>query len=515
MALKTEVHWQRIGKKAHHGMALPLSALRSQKSCGIGEFYDLLPLIDWCQSLSFDCIQLLPLNDMGNDTSPYNAQSSFALDPIYLSLAALPGADIKELAALFQSLTLLPRVSIQAVKEKKMEWLYAYFLKTFSAIEKTKEYEEFIETHNWLLPYALFKACKSQYGGIFWKDWPLPARQYDPSSLNISQESVNFHTYLQYLSYRQITHVRDYAASRDVFLKGDLPILLSPDSADVWADPSFFDLTLAAGAPPDYYNKEGQRWGFPLPNWEAMRESGFSWWKERLKAASFGFHLYRIDHVVGLFRIWGIPQGKLAKEGHFIPKNPHLWPKHGEDILEKLLEISPLLPIAEDLGVIPNEVPLILKKLGICGTKVIRWQRDWQGDEKYIPYELYEPFSMTTVSTHDCDTLRGWWQTYPDEAKAFCLFKRWDYRFDLPPERILEILHDAHRTPSYFHINLLQEYLSLFPELVHLDAKEERINIPGDNIPTNWTYRFKPFVEEIIEHGALAAYMRSFVVYPT
>ncbi len=511
MALKTETHWQPIGKRAHHGLAIPLSALRSRKSCGIGEFYDLIPLIDWCRQISFDCIQLLPLTDMGRDTSPYNSMSSCALDPIYLSLRTLPDANQAELAASFHELTHLPRVAIQEVKQKKLNWLYTYFLHTFSSIEKTEDYQRFIEGQAWLLPYALFKACKTQYGERCWQDWPESARQYDPSLIHTSQQTVNFYVYLQYLCYKQLKTVRDYATSQSVFLKGDLPILLSPDSVDVWENRSLFDLTLVAGAPPDYYNKLGQKWGFPLPNWEAMREEQFSWWKQRLKMAAQGFHLYRIDHVVGFFRIWGIPQNLPAKEGHFIPKNPRLWPAHGEHILEKILEASPLLPIAEDLGVIPKEVPLILKKLGICGTKVLRWQRDWEDGERYIPYHLYEPFSMTTVSTHDCDTLRGWWQFYPEEAKAFCLFKGWNYQRNLPPERILEILHDAHHTPSYFHINLLQEYLALFPNLVHSNPQEERINIPGEILPTNWTYRFKPFVEEIAQHASLATHMRSFV----
>lgn len=512
MALNTETHWQHIGKKSHHGFALPLSALRSQTSCGIGEFYDLLPLIDWCKQLSFDCIQLLPLTDMGHDTSPYNSMSSCALDPVYLSLRALPGANQEELASSFHDLTHLPRVAIQEVKQKKLDWLYTYFLHTFAAAESSADYQQFLETQPWLLPYALFKACKSQYGNRHWQDWPKSARQYNPSLIHASQEMVNFHAYLQYLCYKQLKFVRDRASSSSIFLKGDLPILLSPDSVDVWANPSLFDLSLVAGAPPDYYNKLGQKWGFPLPNWEAMDRHGFFWWKQRLQAAAEGFHLYRIDHVVGFFRIWGIPQNKPAKEGHFIPKNPHLWPAHGEHILEKILEASSLLPIAEDLGVIPKEVPLTLKKMGICGTKVLRWQRDWEHDEQYIPYHLYEPLSMTTVSTHDCDTLTGWWQAYPEEAKAFCAFKQWNYRLDLPPERILEILRDAHSTPSYFHINLLQEYLALFPNFVHLNPQEERINVPGELLPTNWTYRFKPFVEEIVEHEPLAAHMRSFVV---
>ena len=505
--IKTEKHWQQVGLYPHHGVALSLSSLRSRKSSGIGEFYDLLPLIDWVQSIGFDCIQLLPLNDAGNDISPYDALSSCALDPVYLSLTALDDpADLES----FRELTNQTRTPIHEVKKKKMAWLYSYFQKRFQTISQTPAYAAFLQNHSWLLPYALFKTYKHQFKHISWQNWPSPFRDYNLKQLHPSEESIHFHTFLQYLCFKQLSYVKSYASSRRIFLKGDISILLSPDSADVWANRPLFDLSLAAGSPPDYYNKEGQNWGFPLINWEAMRQTNFSWWKERLKTSELFFHLYRLDHVVGFFRIWAIPPDKQAKEGHFIPEDPRLWEAHGEAILEMMLDSSPLLPIAEDLGTIPKEVPITLKRLGICGTKVIRWQRDWEHCQgAFIPYSSYEPFSMTTVSTHDSDTLSGWWQNFPDEAKAFATFKGWAYETKLSKERLLEILHDAHHTPSYFHINLLQEYLALFPELVHANVDDERINIPGTQSDKNWTYRFVPYLEEIMDHKALADAMRS------
>ncbi|MCC6128159.1 MAG: 4-alpha-glucanotransferase [Chlamydiae bacterium] len=507
--MKAEKHWQQVGLYPHHGVALSLSSLRSQKSSGIGEFYDLLPLINWIKSIGFDCIQLLPLNDTGADTSPYDALSSCALDPMYLSLHAL---DDKTSAESFHALTNQPRTPIQEVKQQKIDWLYRYFQKNFKAIAQTPTYAAFLQNHSWLLPYALFKTYKRQFNHLSWKDWPSPFGEYNLKHLHASEESVQFYSFLQFLCYEQLSHVKNYASSQHVFLKGDIPILLSPDSADVWANRSLFALSLAAGSPPDYYNKDGQKWGFPLTNWESMRQTNFSWWKERLKTSGLFFHLYRIDHVVGFFRIWAIPPAKQAKEGHFIPEDPQLWAAHGEDILEMMLDTSNMLPIAEDLGTIPKEVPTILKHLGICGTKVIRWQRDWEHRQgAFIPYSNYEPFSMTTVSTHDCDTLSGWWQNFPDEAKAFADFKGWTHENKLSEKRLLEILQDAHRTPSYFHINLLQEYLALFPKLIHASPEQERINIPGTQSDQNWTYRFVPYLEEIINHKPLADVMRSLV----
>jgi len=362
------------------------------------------------------------------------------------------------------------------------------------------------------LPYALFKACKDQHHGKSWQDWPSPFQDYDLTHIHASEERIRFYTFLQYLCFEQLSHVKQYASSRRIFLKGDIPILLSPDSADVWASRSLFDLSLSAGSPPDFYNKEGQKWGFPLPSWEAMRQDNFSWWRERLKISELFFHLYRLDHVVGFFRIWGIPPGKKAIDGHFVPKEERFWRAQGETLLEMVLESSLMLPIAEDLGTIPKEVPPTLKHLGICGTKVIRWQKDWEKTNgAYIPYSSYEPFSMTTVSTHDSDTLTGWWQNFPADAKAFSDFKNWPYEGALSQTRLFEILQDAHQTPSYFHINLLQEYLALFPPLVHINPEEERINTPGTKTNQDWTYRFVPYVEEIVEHEPLKEAMRSLV----
>ncbi|MBS0625469.1 MAG: 4-alpha-glucanotransferase [Verrucomicrobia bacterium] len=504
--MKTEKHWERIGLKPHHGIALPLSALRTKKSCGIGEFSDLIPLIDWCKNLGFDCLQLLPLMDTGDDASPYNPISSCALDPIYLSLADLPGAHFLNLDEL-KTFTKLPRVAIRELKHVKLEWLYRYFKQAFEAVSQEKSYLLFVESHPWLLPYALFKAYKDEYGGKNWRDWPLEMQSYDEALIESKRESIDFHSFLQYFCYQQLGRVKEYAASRHVFLKGDVPILLSPDSADVWADKNLFILDLAAGAPPDYYNKEGQKWGFPLFNWDAMRRTGFAWWRRRLDAASHLFHIYRIDHVVGFFRIWAIPEASKPAEGHFVPENRDLWAGQGKELLEMMIDASPLLPMAEDLGTIPPEVYPILKELGICGTKVIRWTR-YDDQKTYIPYSDYEPFSMTTVSTHDADTLSGWWKRYPDEAHAFSHFKGWTYQPELSREKIFEILRDSHHTPSYFHINLLQEYLALFPELVWANPDEERINVPGALLPNNWTYRFKPYVEEIVSHQGLAEKMR-------
>jgi len=501
--MKTEAHWKRVGLHNHQGIVLPLSALRTKKSCGIGEFLDLIPMIDWCASLGLDVVQILPINDTGDDPSPYNAISSCALDPIYISLADLPGASPDP--DIFTPLTQLPRTAHHAVRHEKLKFLKNYYEKQ----PQKQEIAPFIAKHPWVRTYALFKAYKDEYGDKSWRDWPEKAKAPTAEGFKEKEAEIAFHCFLQLLCFEQLKKVKAHAAAKKVLLKGDIPILISPDSADVWSEKELFDLSLSAGAPPDYYNPKGQLWGFPLYNWQALQNTQFAWWRRRLHVAEEFFDLYRIDHVVGFFRIWGIPKEKKPLEGHFVPSDPDLWPVHGREFLEMLIDASLMLPLAEDLGTIPHFVRPILKELGICKTCVVRWQRDWHDNHQYLPFDQYEPFSVTTLSTHDSEPLPLWWKTIPNESIPFAEFKHWRYEPTLSYDQHLTILRDAHHTSSYFHINLLQETLLLFPELSWPNVEDERINIPGTLLPTNWTYRFRPTVEEIVANERLASAFKS------
>lgn len=474
--MKTEAHWQKIGKVPHNGICVPLFSLRTKNCCGIGEFLDLIPLIDWCKKIGLDCIQLLPINDSGPDPSPYNPLSSCALDPVYLNLAEL-GIETHPIEK-----NHIPRNELLSLKLDLLD----------KQLPK-QDLQTFIQQNPWLDAYSRFKALKEQFGGTHWKDWPLNSKP--------NPARVEFFTLLQFHAYRQMEKVRKYATQQGIFLKGDIPILLSPDSADVWTNHSLFRLDLNAGAPPDAYNSLGQNWGFPLFDWDAMRANGFKWWKERLKVAERLYHIYRIDHVVGFFRIWGIEKGKKASEGSFFPPDPNLWMDQGRELLEMMIDATTMLPMAEDLGTIPKDVYPILKELGICGTKVLRWQTK---EGHFIPFNQYEPLSLTTISTADMEPFELWWKKFPAESAPFAAFMGWAYHPILTSKQRLKVLHDVHHTSSLFHINLLQEYLALFPELVSPNPEEERINVPGTVLPTNWSYRFRPSLEEITHHEGLA-----------
>ena len=496
--MKTDQHWQRIGMHHHHGICLPLFSLRSEKSCGIGDFGDLLLLIDWCKQVGFTCIQLLPLNDSGDDPSPYNALSSCAIDPVYLNLRELGFVNSE-----FASFNALDRIPQHEVKHQKLEWLFLYFEKNFSP---SADFQKFVKENPWLHDYALFKACKDEFGNKYWGEWPKDKQS--PATCKADPKEINFHCFLQYVAFKQLEKAKLYAASQGILLKGDIPILVSPDSADVWANRHLFNLDLCAGAPPDLYAPLGQKWGFPLFNWDEMRKTHFAWWQTRLNVAQKFYHLYRIDHVVGFFRIWAIRKQDKAKQGKFLPEDEHLWGPQGRELLEMMLDDSPLLPIAEDLGVIPQVVYQTLAEFGIPGTKVMRWQRRWDSDGGFIDPKDYPPISLTTISTPDMEPLSLWWEKLPQEASRLAEFKHWTYHPKLEQWQRKELLKDSHHSASFFHINLLQEYLALFPDLISSNPENERINIPGTQLPTNWTYRFKPTLEELMTRQDLTQEIR-------
>lgn len=505
--------WMRVGARHHHGICLPLFSLHSNDSSGIGEFYDLVPLFGWCKSIGMDVIQLLPLNDTGNDSSPYNALSAFALNPIHLSLSHLPSVNLKpqsqELLKELRNLNSSPRVDYPKVRDLKFQFLRNYFADTYPLVSKNPDYLRFVSDNPWLANYARFKALKIKTNWQNWREWPSEWKT--PVSFENLDEEAAFHAFLQYLCYQQFNDVKKKAGDQGIFLKGDIPILISRESADVWGSGSLFLTDYNAGAPQDMYNKEGQDWGFPLYNWQEMERQRYVWWTKRLETAAHYYDIYRIDHIVGFYRIWAVPQKSSPTNGWFMPPEQWKWLGDGEARMRQMLQSTNMLPIGEDLGTVPPEVRQNLHALGICGTKVIRWERYWNQDKRFIPYADYDPLSMSTVSTHDSETVKIWWENQPEEAQEFAKFKGWQYAQKLSEKQQYEMLRDSHHTSSLFHINLLQEYLALIPGMTASNPENERINIPGTVTDFNWSYRFRPSVEEIIGNSQLASSIKSLI----
>lgn len=515
-ASPTHNQWEKVAISPHHGIDIPLFSLHSEKSGGIGEFTDLLPLIPWCKSVGFDILMLLPLNDTGCDTSPYSALSAFALNPIHLGLASLPQVDkISDLQSMLKDLRHLNeamRVDYPRVQMLKESFLREYYRLFGESIKQSDAFASFLSQNKWLSDYALFKAIKIERKWQPWEEWDEKLR--DPTQeerRELYQQyaaEISFHQFVQFLCFQQMEGVKRAAEEQGILIKGDIPILISRESADVWRHRSLFLLQYSAGAPPDMYNSEGQNWGFPLYNWPILEQQHYGWWRERLAVASRFYHLYRIDHIIGFFRIWAIPPGLKGNQGHFIPEDRSTWIPKGKRVLQMMLDSSSMLPIGEDLGDVPPEVRICMEEMGICGTKVMRWERYWNGDQSFIPYANYSPLSMTTVSTHDSEPLQVWWESHPEEARAFAAFKRWPYTAQLSKENHLQILRDSHQTASLFHINLIQEYVAMVPSMTWPDPDSARINVPGVISEKNWSNRVLPSVEEIVTSKELRGVMQ-------
>ena len=502
--------WQKIGIKHHHGIVVPLFSLLSDLSCGVGEYLDLIPMLPWLKSCGFDIIQLLPLNDLGRDSSPYSALSAFALNPLLLSLAQLPYLRQAPSFKIHSS-----KVEYEKVALFKESFLRTYYSQNYSKFSKTPAFIHFLETQGWLRPFALFKTLKILTNWQPWETWPSEWKNITNSTFKHLfekyAEEVFYHIFVQFLCYEQLKLVKNMAKNYQVFLMGDIPILLNRESADVWYHPEFFHMDYTAGAPPDMFSVNGQNWGFPLYNWKELASKNYAWWRNRISYASEFYDLYRLDHIVGFFRIWGIPLGKSGEEGSYFPPHIDQWLPQGITILKILQETSStMLPIGEDLGVIPHEVRQVLKDQGICGTKVMRWERHWESTSDFVNTKTYIPESLTTVSTHDSETLYQWWHNQPEEAYRYASSKGWKYEKELSSDYAKLILLESHQSSSLFHVNLLQEYLRLVPHLSWPSMDEERINVPGTVSPSNWSYKYKYSVDEIVKNNELSDILKSF-----
>lgn len=511
-------HWKRIGLHAHHGISVPLFSIHSKNSCGIGEFPDLVLLFKWLKEVHMDMIQILPINDSGVDISPYNAISGFALDPNFLGLAYLPYVDrhpeLKEIIVELQSYNAAPSVVYKQVTEKKYRFLRLYFSLYFTRFQKMQKYKSFVRKEsNWLQPYALFKSLKEKFGNTAWWTWPKSCQFLTKEKLKKMyfeyENSMNFHIFVQYLCISQLRAVYKQANLSHILLKGDIPFLFNRDSVEVWVSHSLFDFRYTIGSPPDKMNANGQNWGFPTYRWSTKKKEIFQLWKSKLQFAENFYHCYRIDHAIGLYRIWKIPKKKGAAKGAFFPKSPSYYLKEGYKRLNHVLSMTTMLPIAEDLGYDIYPIRKNIAKLGIPGTRVIRWEHTETFG--YIPTANFPSCSLTTVATHDTSSLSLWWSSEKREAHAYAKFMGWEYNTKLSTFQRYEILRDAHSSKSLLHINPIQEYLAFFVELSPSHPKQDQINIPGTNIDSNWTYRCRPSIEELYAHAGLKSLIKKII----
>ena len=648
------------GHPRFSGTAVPVFSLRSRTSCGIGDFTDLKPLGDWAKATGQNIIQILPVNDTTStgtwtDSYPYGGISVMALHPIYINITAIGSLKNPGIRAAYSRerkvLDALPAVDYEKVLAFKQKYLriqyQTYAADTFSEPKFLSFYHK---NKKWLLPYCAFCALRDKYHTADFSKWgdesvctPELIARLNSKDSEVYPE-ISFNIFVQYHLHRQLLDSVQYLHSIGIALKGDIPIGITRNSADAWAEPELFNMDSQAGAPPDDFSVNGQNWGFPTYNWDKMAETEYSWWKNRFVKMSEYFDAYRIDHVLGFFRIWEIPSTQVTGlMGHFSPALPmsyeelrdwgfdfdfarhatpyiryhqlremfgdntdmvmreyldsnqyevftlkpqfdtqrkieeHFGPEHNDikdglmalvsevlfledghrkgkfhlrisaqytysyrDLpegqkevynriydhffykrhndfwrssalhrLPVLISATNMLTCAEDLGMIPECVPGVLRDLRILTLEIFRMSKDPEaafGNPAHYPY-----MSVCTTGSHDTSTLRAWWEEDRNTSAAFwhgILHENGEPPYFCEPWLCEKIIRLHTQSPSMLTILPLQDWLSVDGSIRAQDPASERINIPA-NPRHYWRYRMHLTLEELTGNEEFNAKIRN------
>ena len=540
------------------GILAPLFALRSEEDLGIGDTASLRQLVDWAADSGFRLVQLLPINETGADNSPYMAISSVAIEPTTLHISPESIPDLSRevydsvLAAFdFGKIRVGPVLYplVKSLKLLLLERAFDRFAKhdlsnKTTRAEKHRAWKR--EQAAWLEPYALFRVLMDENRvNEQWDLWPLEQRTFAKAKIWLAaqpgkkrkdiERRLRFYSYVQWLAFAQWHALKLYAEGKKVALMGDVPFGVSYYSADVFAHPELFDLKWSGGAPPEpafqddpFVARWGQNWGIPLYRWPALRETGFAWWRQRVRHVREIFHLFRIDHVLGFYRIYGFPwrpqqndefallthHEARARTGgelpHFIERDDYAAPENfalnqaqGEEFLRVLLEeTGPSRLIGEDLGTVPAYVRPSLRSMGIAGFKIPIWEK--KGDGWLIDGADYERLSVATYATHDHEPLRARWErdsrtladagVHPEEQQwvfgemqKLAGFAKIDLKEPRPWSDDLHetFLRALFQTNSWLAISMITDLM----------ATEQRFNVPGAVAESNWSTRL-PFTVE-------------------
>jgi 4-alpha-glucanotransferase len=626
------------------GVAIPMFSLRSEKSFGIGEFLDLKPLADWGRDVGLKLIQILPVNDTtvtytNRDSYPYAAISAFALHPVYLNLAAVADANNQKILADLEPerrrLNALDAVDYAPVVKIKFDFLKKIFPSQKAATFRDGEYQKFFaENEHWLVPYAAFCCLRDRFGTADSSRWP-EHQKYEAGKIAAfvkDNDEVAFHFFIQFHLHRQLQEAAAHARANGIVMKGDIAIGVSRHGADAWQEPALFNMDKQAGAPPDAFAVKGQNWGFPTYNWPRMETDGFAWWKRRFMQMRHYFDAFRVDHILGFFRIWSIPahavEGIL---GHFVPAIPvdenefaargiafdrkrftqpfitdailrEVFKQHSADVqrtflkangdgtyslkpefatqqqvesyfavqkkrdnllevgvfdlisnvilfeaegkfhfrfgmeetasykslppeekaklrilyvdyffrrqddfwkeeamrkLPALKRVTNMLICGEDLGMVPECVPHVMRDLGLLSLEIQRMPKKL-GQEFSRPADA--PYlSVVTPSTHDMSTIRGWWEEERPLTQKFFnqeLGLSGDAPREAGPEIVRAVVCRHLESPAMWSIFQLQDLLGMDGQLRRAKMPDERINIPSD--PKHfWCYRMHLTLEQL------------------
>jgi 4-alpha-glucanotransferase len=551
-------------KRRLAGILEPVFAIRTEDDLGIGDTDGVRQMVDWCNTHNIRIFQTLPINETSDANSPYNAISSLAIDPGTIAISPRFISDLapaafrkiarpKILKELRKGAVRYPKV--RALKKALLQAAFEHFYIAHyrKQTERAGQVREFImENAAWISDYALFRALMEENGNSpNWERWPV--EHLTPHSANswllsleenrraeLSRKQL-FFIYVQWIAFAQWRDLKAYAGSKKVFLMGDIPFGVGRQSADVWSNPGVFDLDWSGGAPPERAFKDdpftvkwGQNWGIPNYRWDELRRQDFSWWRMRVGNIQKTFHLFRIDHALGFFRIYSFPwtpdrnpeflplnaRQASAKTGGRLPgfrKFPDDTRAHrlanqrqGEELLRFVLEAAgDTKLVAEDLGLVPDYVPISLQKLGIPGFRIPSMFREKNG--AYGNPAKFPLLSVTTPATHDHPPLAAVWSDLwrnienganpkrsRHELKYFMEFA--GLGSEKPPRELTERLHEGYLR----RILGSNSWLAILM-LTDVFGQSARYNIPGAVSDVNWSLRMEKTVRELDGDPALRA----------
>ena len=523
------------------GVLTPLFAIRTETDLGIGDLDGLRQFIDWAAGIGFKLVQLLPINETGGDNSPYNAISAMAIEPTTLHLVpgspehlteedfetVIGGTNLKKLRS--------GAVHYPQVRKVKRALLERAFTRFEAAGSNDAAFEAFIEKEKrWLEDYVFFRSLMEENGGSeAWDYWPEEHRSVAGARAWLSAEPADaqerfarreqFCRYVQWVAYGQWIAAKAYGDERGVALMGDIPFGVSYYSADVFSRPDQFELDWSGGAPPEPYFKDdeftqkwGQNWGIPLYNWGAMRATDFEWWRQRVRGVRRIFHVFRVDHVLGFYRIYAFPW-RPQRNTEFLPlsqeemlqrtggRAPHYAPREdsssenceanrreGEEYLRMALEAAASTRlVGEDLGTVPPYVRPSLHSLGIAGFKIPQWENTPDG--RVIRGEEYQRLSVTTYATHDHKPLRAMWDEAFEHESATREQARGELRKIAAFAGIASLSEEADFDRDFYAPSMLALFKSeawmAIVMITDLLARKDRFNVPGTAAESNWSRR--------------------------
>ncbi len=454
---------------------------------GIGTLgKEALQFIDFLAKSKQKLWQILPLGPTGFADSPYQCFSSAAGNPLLIDLETLVEEGLlakKELAGM-ESFGNGPVDFGKIIKKK-----YPLLKKAMNSFmehagkEHKRDFREFtLSNKKWLDDYALFMSLKEHFRQKPWYQWEKPLKMKKVIALkpfrSLLKDRIEFHKFIQYLFFRQWLTVKDYAHQKNIRIIGDIPLYVALDSVDAWVNTDQFQFDadknpiVVGGVPPDYFSATGQLWGNPLYRWDVLKKDHYRWWIERIRSNLVLYDIIRIDHFRGFAAYWAVPYGeKTAVNGKWIPCP-------GKELFEQIRkELGELPIIAEDLGVITEDVEDLRDSFGLPGMKILQFAFDSSEANDYIPYNFTKNCIVYT-GTHDNDTIKGWFKKAKPEDRKYVL----DYMDSTEKNICRDFLRLAWASVAHTAIVPMQDLLEL--------GNEARMNLPGTTV-NNWMWRVK------------------------